>query len=147
NDIRFEAYTISAVTLDGTTAIPLNSIRKLLGKNGATNGQADWKIFRAEEAQLNKAEALFNLGQEGPARAALDVVRNQRYTSFAGGETGTALRDAIRLERRLEFAFEYQRYFDLKRWGLSLERTNHGDIADGTGTPSQLLTITDGSQL
>src|SRR5690606_12761579 len=123
NDIRFEAYTISAVTLDGTTAIPLNSIRKLLGKNGATNGQVDWKIFRAEEAQLNKAEALINLGQEGPARAALDVVRNQRYTSFAGGETGTALRDAIRLERRLEFAFEYQRYFDLKRWGLSLERT------------------------
>ena len=147
DDIRLEAYTIPAVTIDGGINIPVNAIKKLLGRGNATNGQVDWKIFRAEEAYLNKAEALFNLGQEGPARAALDAVRNERYTSYAGGETGTALRDAIRLERRFEFAFEYQRYFDLKRWGESLERTNHGDIADGSGTPSDLLNLPASSTL
>lgn len=139
DDIRKEAYTIPAANTN--EGVSFNAIRKLMGKNGNTNGQVDWKILRADEAQLNKAEALFNLGQEGPARAALDLVRDQRYTSYPGGETGTALRDAIRLERRLEFAFEYQRFFDLKRWGLPIERENFGDLADGSGTPSVVLNL------
>lgn len=131
DDIRKEAYTFAG----SNSGNQFNAIRKLLGRSGAFDGKVDWKLLRSDEAQLNKAEALFNLGQEGPARAALDLVRDQRYTSYAGGETGTALRDAIRLERRLEFAFEYQRLFDIKRWGLPLVRENHGEYANGSGTP------------
>jgi len=130
DDARKDAYTF----VGSNQGNSYNAIRKLLGKDGGFDGKVDWKLLRTEEAILNKAEALFNLGQEGPARAALDQIRSRRYTSFTGGETGNALRDAIRLERRLEFAFESHRFFDIKRWGLDLSRGNYGDYSDGSGT-------------
>ncbi|MCW8981831.1 MULTISPECIES: RagB/SusD family nutrient uptake outer membrane protein [Altibacter] len=141
DDIRKEAYIIPGS--NGGTQY--NAIKKLLGREGQVNGQVDYKFFRAAEAQLNKAEALFNLGNEPAARQALDAVRTKRYLTPPSGETGTALRDAIRLERRLEFAFEYQRFLDLKRWGLPVQRTAAGDEADGSGTPSEVLTLPAGS--
>ena len=137
DDIRKEAYTIPA-TGGGQ---PINGIKKLLGKAGTFTGLVDYKILRSEEAILNKAEALFNLGSETAARTALDEIRTRRYTSPPSGETGNALLEAIRLERRLEFAFEYQRFYDLKRWGLPVQRTNDGDLGDGSGTPSETLTL------
>lgn len=142
DDIRKEAYLTLGTDSNGKE---YNAIRKLLGKSGQTNGVVDYKIFRAAEAHLNKAEALYNLGSEGPARNALDVVRSKRYLTPPSGETGTALRDAIRLERRLEFAFEYQRFYDLKRWNLPVERTSAGDESDGSGVPSDQLTLPAGS--
>ena len=146
DDIRKAAYTMEAMNQPpGGTPLHFNAIKKLYGREGQSNGQVDMKILRAAEAQMNKAEALFNLGQETPARTALDAVRSERYESFAGGETGTALRDAIRLERRLEFAFESQRYFDLKRWGLPVERSNAGDLADGSGQASDVLSLSVGN--
>ena len=141
DDIRKDAYIFLGVA-DGD---PVNGIKKLLGRPNNTDGIVDYKIFRAAEAQLNKAEAYYNLGNESAARTALDAVRTRRYTTPPSGETGTALRDAIRLERRLEFAFEYQRFFDLKRWGLSITRTSAGDNADGSGTPSEELNLPAGS--
>lgn len=140
DDIRKEAYTFEG-SGDG---IQYNGIKKLFGRAGQANGQVDYKIFRAAEAYLNKAEAYYNIGNETAARQALDMVRTNRYTNPPSGETGTALRDAIRLERRFEFAFEYQRFFDLKRWGLSVNRTSAGDHADGGGTPSDNLTLNAG---
>lgn len=143
DDIRKEAYIFDgANTQEG---VEFNAIKKLFGRPGQSNGQVDIKIFRAAEAYLNKAEAYFNLGNEAAARTALDEVRTNRYITPPSGETGTALRDAIRLERRLEFAFEYQRFFDLKRMGLPVERANFGDLADGSGTPSEQLTLPAGS--
>ena len=125
--------------------LSFNAIKKLFGRAGQFNGLVDYKIFRAAEAKLNKAEALFNLGQETPARAALDEVRTKRYLTAPSGEVGNALRDAIRQERRLEFAFEYQRFYDLKRWGLGVQRTSAGDLADGSGTPSEVLSLSEGN--
>ena len=143
DDIRKEAYTFEG--LSGGNAY--NGIKKLFGRPGQTNGEVDYKIFRAAEVYLNKAEAYYNLGNESSARSALDELRNRRYLNPPNGETGIDLRDAIRLERRLEFAFEYQRFFDLKRWGLSVNRTNAGDQADGSGTPSDVLNLSSGSTL
>jgi hypothetical protein len=142
NDIRKEAYIIDSSVSAGD---PVNGIKKLLGKDGGFNGVVDIKILRAAEAFLNKAEAHFELGQTGPALTALNAVRSNRYTTAPSGETGNALRDAIRLERRLEFAFESQRFFDLKRWNLAINRANFGDLANGTGAPSQILTLDQGS--
>lgn len=105
------------------------------------SGVVDIKVIRAAEVQLNKAEALANLGQDGPALAALDLVRSQRYVVFTGGETGQALKDAIQTERRLELAFQGHRFFDIKRRGESVQRTNAGQFADGTGTPPLFLTL------
>lgn len=141
DDIRKDAYILPA----SNSGQQYNAIKKLFGRPGAFNGQVDYKIFRAAEAKLNLAEALFNLGNEAGARTALDDLRSKRYTVPPGGESGNALRDAIRLERRLEFAFEYQRFYDEKRWGESIERSNAGDLADGSGTPSEELNLPAGS--
>lgn len=138
-DIRKEAFILPAT--NNASNMEFNAIRKLFGRPGQFNGQVDIKILRAAEAILNKAEAQYELGQTGQALTTLNQLRDNRYTSYTGGETGTALRDAIRLERRLEFAFEYQRLFDLKRWGLPIQREGFGDLADGTGTPSENLNL------
>jgi hypothetical protein len=143
DDIRKEAYTMQAA--NNADGLQFNAIKKLYGREGQSNGQVDIKILRAAEAYLNKAEAYFNLGNESAARTALDAVRTKRYTTPPSGETGSALRDAIRLERRFEFAFEYQRFFDLKRWGLSIDRDGFGDLADGTGTPSDQQSLAAGN--
>lgn len=143
DDIRKEAYTMEAA--NNQDGLQFNAIKKLFGRPGQTNGMVDMKILRAAEAHLNKAEAYFALGNESAARAALDVVRTNRYTTPPSGESGTALRDAIRLERRLEFAFESQRFFDLKRWGVSVERDGFGDLADGTGTSADVQTLSAGN--
>lgn len=139
DDIRKEAYTMPAA--NNASGMQFNAIKKLFGRPGQSNGLVDFKILRAEEALLNKAEAQYELGQTAQALTTLNQLRDQRYTSYVGGETGTALRDAIRLERRLEFAFEYQRFFDIKRWGLPIQRGAFGDLADGSGTPSENLTL------
>ncbi|MBR9846930.1 MAG: RagB/SusD family nutrient uptake outer membrane protein [Algicola sp.] len=106
-------------------------------------GVVDIKVIRAAEVQLNKAEALANIGgQDAAALAALDLVRNQRYVvNPGGGETGQALKDAIQAERRLELAFQGHRFFDIKRQGDAITRTNAGQFADGTGTPPLFLTL------
>ncbi len=133
DDIRKDAYTFQG----RNGAFKFNAIKKLFAREGGANpGRVDIKILRAAEAKLNIAEAEYNLGHEEAARIALDAVRSKRYVTPPSGETGVALRDAIRLERRLEFAFESQRFFDLKRWGLPVERGGFGDLQDGSGTPS-----------
>ncbi|WP_245529068.1 RagB/SusD family nutrient uptake outer membrane protein [Aequorivita sublithincola] len=133
DDIRKDAYTLQA----RNGALQFNAIKKLFAREDGENpGRVDIKILRAAEAKMNIAEAEYNLGNEGPARIALDAIRTKRYTTPPSGETGDALRDAIRLERRLEFAFESQRFFDLKRWSLPVERGSFGDLKDGSGTPS-----------
>lgn len=139
DDIRKDAYTMQAT--NSGSGLAFNGIKKLFGRPGQFNGKVDYKILRAAEAHLNKAEALFNMGSETAARNALDVVRTKRYLTPPNGETGNALRDAIRMERRLEFAFEYQRFYDLKRWGLGVQRGSTGDLADGSGTPTEVLSL------
>ncbi len=151
DDIRKDAYTFQASNGSGSSKVNFNAIKKLFLRTPSTSdpepapGRVNFKIFRAAEAKLNIAEAEYNLGNEGPARIALDAVRSKRYTTPPSGETGIALRDAIRLERRLEFAFESQRFFDIKRWGLSIERGGFGDEADGGGTPSDSQLLPAGS--
>ena len=40
-----------------------------------------------------------------------------------------------------ELSFEGHRFFDLKRLGLPVTRSNNGDIIDGSGTPPEVLTL------
>jgi hypothetical protein len=118
-----------------------NAIRKFLGETGQVNGRVDIKVMRAAEVLLNKAEAQFNLNQEAAALATLDQLRTNRFTSFTGGESGQALEDAIQFNRRVELCFEGHRFYDLKRRGEAVQRSNNGDIIDGTGTPAEVLTL------
>jgi hypothetical protein len=132
-DIRKTTYTKVLPDSDGNI---YNAITKVFGEAGQNNGVVDAKILRAAEVYLNKAEAYAMLGQDGPALAALDAVRENRYANFIStNETGAQLIEAIKLERKLELFAEGHRLFDLKRWneGVSRSLTN-GDFFDGTGT-------------
>jgi hypothetical protein len=54
----------------------------------------------------------------GTAEAALNQVRTRAGIPAVVGLAPAALTDTIRVERRREFAFEGQRWFDLSRWGI-----------------------------
>ncbi|KKN80141.1 hypothetical protein LCGC14_0333340 [marine sediment metagenome] len=116
-----------------------NAISKFLGETGQVNGRVDVKVLRAAEVLLNKAEAQFELGQD--ALSTLNQLRDLRYVSYAGGEAGSALEDAIQFERRVELSFEGHRFFDLKRRGEPVMRSTMGDIIDGSGTSPDFPTL------
>lgn len=131
DDIRKEVFMKKGEDDNGDLGI---FISKLWGKEGSHNGIVDLKILRAEEAILNKAEAEYKLGNHNIARAELDRLREVRYANFTPGvEIDEALWEAIKLERRLEFAFEYNRFLDIKRWGEDLNRFDEGYQKDGNG--------------
>jgi len=84
----------------------------------------DCMIFRMGEIYLNAAEAAFELGLEGlagdyiePIRSRAGLTQNLRLQSYSGEE----LRDRLRNERKLELAFEDQRYWDVRRWRTATE--------------------------
>ncbi len=105
-------------------------------------GVVDAKIIRASEVMLTKAEALAEMGQDGPALDALNAVRAKRYSDFVPGiETGSFLKTAIALERRLELAFEGSRFSDLKRKGMTIQRSDFGHLSDGTGVPAIISSL------
>ena len=137
-DIRKSAYfTTSAY--NGQTYNHVKKYEKRLTGNPAI---VDIKVIRLEEVYLNMAEAQYRLNGGGLAH--LDAVRSQRYLPFvAGTETGAALLNAILLERRLELAFEMDRFFTLKRLGLAMTRNAvEGDYANGLGTKVEATALT-----
>jgi len=73
------------------------------------------RILRFADVLLMYAEACNELGQDSDAQEALNRVRTRAKMASVTA-TGTQLRDAIRLERRLELAFEQNRLYDIRRW-------------------------------
>jgi hypothetical protein len=71
---------------------------------------------------LNRAEANFRLGNESSALTELNAFKGLRGLP-AVTLTGEALLEEILLERFKEFAFEGQRFFDLKRYGRAIVKT------------------------
>lgn len=132
NDVRTNAYILPA-TYNG---VNYNAINKYMGRPGEPLGLLDVKYLRVAEVLLNRTEAEANMGDDPDALADLNHLRENRYFNYTDGtETGQALKDAIQHERRLELAFEGDRWFTLKRLGLPVQRDSFGDQADGTGTP------------
>lgn len=82
--------------------------------------QIPWPFFRYTEAILNYVEANIELGAEDEAREWLNKIR------FRAGmpeitESGDALMERYRNERRIEMVFEEQRYHDARRWMIAEE--------------------------
>ncbi len=77
----------------------------------ATSG-TDWPIFRYAEIMLDYAEAAFELGKTGDALDAVNQIRARAGIALLGSID----REKIRHERKVELAFEGQRYWDLRRW-------------------------------
>ena len=77
-----------------------------------------WPYFRYTEAIFNYAEALIELGDDATARQWLNKIRF-RAGMPALTESGDALRVRYRNERRIEMAYEEQRFFDARRWMIA----------------------------
>jgi len=111
---------------------PLNEVPK------GTKGDAglNYVYMRYADVLMMKAEALNELTRTGEAVVPLNEVRKRARESYLydAGLTGfgavpagllpdvavgsqSAVRDAIRHERRVELGFEFHRYFDLMRYG------------------------------
>jgi starch-binding outer membrane protein, SusD/RagB family len=108
---------------------------KYIGKNGFPNLD-NVPILRIAEAYLNRAEALSTPGSpildEASARADLIRLKQSRIgdypasnSAFDNALTGVALYNEVLKQRRLEFAFEGHRFFDIKRLGRDLIKGPH----------------------
>jgi hypothetical protein len=82
--------------------------------------EVPWPILRYTEAVLNYVEASIELGQEAEAIAWLNQIRF-RVGQPAISSKGDALKEAYRNERRIEMAYEEQRYHDVRRWMIADE--------------------------
>lgn len=84
-------------------------------RDNTTRQTIPWPFFRYTEAVLNYVEACIELGLDAEAKTWLNQVR------YRGGmpaitETGAALKARYQNERRIELAYEDQRYHDARRW-------------------------------
>jgi hypothetical protein len=99
---------------------------KWMGKAGGPNWD-NTVVFRVPELYLNRAEARYRNGDEPGAWSDLNFIRSNRIIGFIAPITpltGQALLDEILRQRLVEFAFEGHRFYDLKRYGLTIAKTN-----------------------
>lgn len=91
-------------------------------------GFQPWYYIRYAEILLNFAEAsneangadVVPAGSTLSARTAVNLVRARAgMPALAAGLSQTAMRDAIRYERRVELAFEEHRFYDVRRWKIA----------------------------
>jgi hypothetical protein len=89
----------------------------------AVNAQYDkqeqpWRYIRYTEILLNYAEACIALGQEDEARTYINMIRKRAGMPNITA-TGAQLLEEYRNERRIELAFEDQRFSDVRRWMIA----------------------------
>ena len=127
-DVRRQLYELGTAGR-GTAFIECT---KFLGRNGTINLD-NVPVIRIAEAYLNRAEANAMLGNTADALTDLNIMRTNRgLTARAATDfTGSGLLNEILRQRRLEFAFEGQRWFDLKRRGQDIVKAT----AQGGGIP------------
>ncbi len=77
--------------------------------------ETPWVFFRLGEIYLNYAEACIELGEDAEAKTYLNMIRKRAGMPDIT-ETGDALRERYRNERRIEMFNEQSRYFDVRRW-------------------------------
>lgn len=135
-------------------------LKKFLGNfNPLDDGGIDYVYIRYADMLLWKAECYTQLNDLVNAKTALETVR-ARARANAGipgvlPPVTTSNKDdllkAIQHERRVELAFEGQRYYDLVRWGLAAKvlakspaadpLTGYKDYGDGWQSKNALLPI------
>ncbi|MCD7932532.1 MAG: RagB/SusD family nutrient uptake outer membrane protein [Tannerellaceae bacterium] len=81
-----------------------------------------WRQMRYAEIILNYAEACLEMGEEDEARTWLNRIRARAgMPGIPASETGQALKERYRNERKIELAYEQHRYFDIRRWMIAPE--------------------------
>ncbi len=102
-----------------------------------------WPELRYTEAMLNYAEASIELGQDDEAKIWLNKIR-YRAGMPAITETGDALRQRYRNERRIELVYEEHRYHDARCWMIAPEtlgQTAKIILVEGTLKPGANVTL------
>jgi starch-binding outer membrane protein, SusD/RagB family len=141
-DVRTSTYIKTSAYLGNT----YNNVVKYAGGAGKPAGVQDAKVLRTAEVLLNRAESYYRSGNEGLALEDLRTLKKNRYTGYVN-ETlaGQALLDEILKQRRLELAFEGDRFWDLKRRNQPVVRdATKGEYANGGGTPYVFTTLAAG---
>ncbi|MCE7069094.1 RagB/SusD family nutrient uptake outer membrane protein [Dyadobacter sp. CY327] len=127
---------------------PAKMLDRNITRTTVEDGQVDWIEIRYAEVLMNMAEAANEIGKTSEALAAMYKIRNR-----AGIEPGAKanygitaatlpdIRKAIMDERLVEFAFEGQRFWDLRRWRVYTSTFNsfkdkyfHGLRVEWNGT-------------
>lgn len=127
---------------------PAKMLDRNITRTTVEDGQVDWIEIRYAEVLMNMAEAANEIGKGDETLAALYKIRNR-----AGIEPGAKanygitavtlpqIRKAIMDERLVEFAFEGQRFWDLRRWRVYTSTFNsfkdkyfHGLRVEWNGT-------------
>ncbi|MBO9731292.1 MAG: RagB/SusD family nutrient uptake outer membrane protein [Chitinophaga sp.] len=153
DDKRFAASLDTVSYKNATTTQVGNYIKKYLDVPGATgDGGSSFPILRYADILLLQAEALNEQGYSaanGPG-SAFDYLNQVRVRAGLKGKTATDLpdqasfRDAIFAERRVELAFENNRWFDLIRYskGIAIMQAHllkEYNLATPVLTPARLL--------
>jgi hypothetical protein len=131
-------------------------LRKLLRSDVNLNPAADKRHFGARvrytEIFLDYAEAANEAAGPktavGASFSAYDVIKALRKRAGVGGandpyleecaQSQDKMRELIRNERRLELCFENHRFWDLRRWKVSLNETAKG-VEISTGADGKLI--------
>lgn len=115
-----------------TSSIPLFGKYWEEGQTITANCNINFHVLRYSDALLMYAEALNEAGNTTKAVTVLNRVRARAFQDALHNYSSlsqVAFRDAVYLERRLEFANEGQRWFDLVRTGRLLETMKaHGTL-------------------
>ncbi len=123
NDVRFAPYFATRNSANGT---PRRILNKFIGRGTSLDNLVNWKVLRTGEMYLIRAEARARQGaaKEVQGLADLNDLRAARIIGYTPAIlTGSALLDAIQLERRKELVAEGHRWFDLKRTSRIIART------------------------
>lgn len=128
-----------------TSSIPL--FGKYYKENllSAKNCDINYHIIRYADALLLYAEALNEVGQTNLAIPILNRVRSRAFHSADYNYSGLSqddFRTYVALERRLEFADEGQRFFDLVRTGKFVEVMKAHGILEASLSEKNKIDIT-----
>lgn len=129
-DVRYLSYfndSIGIARIGSSTPALIKRplLTKYSGRNGTWNNIQDIKVIRIAEMFLIRAEAAAmetSLG-ENLASENLNAVQSARISDYEDQIlSGEELKEAIRLERRKEFPYEAQSWFDLRRGKIDIDR-------------------------
>ena len=120
--IIFRGETLYDGRVVGNTENPMYNLKAYSSANaGADDTDKNIRYLRLGEVYLILAEAANELGKTNEALAALNKIRTRVKLANITTTDQTLLRKAIWHERRLELAFEHDRWFDLVRTGQAAE--------------------------
>ena len=110
---------------------PAKMLDRTITRTNVEDGQVDWIEIRYAEVLMNLAECANETGKTTEALGYLYQIRNRAgITPGADGKYGITavtipeIRKVIQDERLVEFAFEYQRFWDLRRWRIYAQTFN-----------------------